>query len=111
MNISMNEINDVTVVEIDGKIIYETEKVVKDKIELLFETGKIKIVMNLNKLTYINSSGLGMLIALLKKARSIGGDVTLSCLTKDIKELFRVTSLDNIFKIADTDDDALNLFS
>lgn len=110
MEINISEINDITIVDIDGKIIYETEKIVKEYIEKLFDAGKIKIILNLSKLSYINSSGLGMLITLLKKSRSIGGDVKLSSLTKDIKELFRVTSLDHIFKVVENNEIAVEDF-
>lgn len=66
------------------------------------ETGKL--VIDLSEVDYISSSGIGVLVSTLKKARHSGGSLVLCGMTPDIHELFTLTHLDRVFTIAATVD-------
>lgn len=108
LNISSKD--NITVVEIAGRIIYETENEFRNTILGLVDEDKVNIVLNLGKLSYVNSSGLGILINLLKVAQKKGGDIKLAELQGEIRELFSITSLDQIFSIYADIDEAIESF-
>jgi anti-sigma B factor antagonist len=61
--------------------------------------GAPRIVLALSKMDYIDSSGLGALVKLLKKSRLAGGDTKLSGLRPEVRKVFELTRLDKIFDI------------
>lgn len=65
--------------------------------------------IDLEKLIYMNSSGLNTLIQLLTKARVAGGEAVLYNMNKKINELILITKLHTLFKVADTKADALSI--
>jgi anti-sigma B factor antagonist len=68
-------------------------------------------VIDLSELQHINSSGLGVLITLLTKARRVGGDVTIANPSDYINNLLVITKLNTIFHIHDTRQEALDSLS
>jgi anti-sigma B factor antagonist len=106
MEITYKEIGDVSVVSFAGRIIYDTEEIVKKELDRIIKSKQKKIVFNLSELTYINSSGLGLLINVLKQVRANNGDIKLSNLRPELNELFRITSLNSVFDIFAEEADA-----
>lgn len=111
MEINCKELSDVKVYTFSGRIIYDTEEIVKKKMEEIISGACKKIVFNLTDLTYINSSGLGLLINVLKQVRAAGGDIKLSNLRPELSELFRITSLNSVFEIFPEETDAVKKFA
>jgi len=110
MEITTRDCNDVKVVCFKGRIVYDTEDIVKKETEKLIK-GTIKnLVFNFAELTYINSSGLGLLINILKQVRAAKGDVKLSNLRPELMELFKITSLNSVFDISADEDTAVAKF-
>lgn len=108
IRLESKEIQDnIHVVTIEGRVIYETEREFQEMIAGLIKAGKVNIVLNLAGLSYVNSSGLGLIINLLKQTQSVGGDIKLVSLQPDIYNLFSITSLIQVFKIFDSVDDAV----
>ena len=79
------------------------------KVEELIENNKSKIAINLANLKYMNSSGLNTLIMLLTKARNTGGDTVIYNMNKKINELLLVTKLNTLFKVVDSEEQALKM--
>ncbi|PKK91640.1 MAG: hypothetical protein CVV64_02950 [Candidatus Wallbacteria bacterium HGW-Wallbacteria-1] len=98
------------IVNVEGRIIYETEKTFKDAITDLIKSDKTRIVLNLHGLSYINSAGLGVLINLLKTSKAHGGDIRLCQLNSDLAELFKITNLNQVFTIFDDAEQAVESF-
>jgi len=70
-----------------------------------------KFVLDLQKLDWSGSLGIGALIGCLTAARGAGGDLRLSGLNQKILQLLHITKLDGVFHIYDTVNQALNSFS
>ena len=81
------------------------------EIDANIRNGENKIVLNLQNLKYINSSGLNVLINILTKARKEGGDVAICCVNKKINELLVITKLDSIFNVSENEEKALELLN
>lgn len=110
MEIRYKDVGDVNVVSFAGRIIYDTEEVVKKELEKIIKSKAQKVVFNLADLTYINSSGLGLLINVLKQVRAQSGDIKLSNLRPELSELFRITSLNSVFEIFNEESEAISKY-
>lgn len=80
-----------------------------EKVEGLAKENCNKWAIDLEKLIYMNSSGLNTLIQLLTKARVAGGEAVLYNMNKKINELILITKLHTLFKVADTKEEAMAL--
>ena len=65
------------------------------------------VVLDCHGIDFIDSSGLGALIALLKRVTERGGDLKLACLPKKVRMVFEITRAYKIFQICDTVEEAL----
>ncbi len=70
-----------------------------------------KILINLQDLKYMNSSGLNVLINILTKARKGGGDVAICCVNKKVNELLVITKLNDVFNVSLSPEDALQILN
>ncbi|MBV8246710.1 MAG: STAS domain-containing protein [Candidatus Eremiobacteraeota bacterium] len=98
---------DAYVVELNGEIDVYTSPKVKDATSELIDQGHYNLVINLEKVRYIDSTGLGVLIGSLKRVREHGGSVNLVCNNPQIKKIFDITGLVKIFGIYDDEESAM----
>lgn len=86
----------VTVFQVNGEINISTSPELKK----LFEKQPAKkVVVDLEKVNYIDSSGLATLVEMLKKTKSQGGSLGLAAMSDKVKSLFEITKLDKLFPI------------
>jgi anti-sigma B factor antagonist len=111
MNISTREVSHVTILDLDGRIALgpETEKL-RDAIRQLIAADKKKIVLNLARVDYIDSSGVGELVASYTAVRNAGGELKLLALTKKVHDVLYVTKLYTVFDIKDDEFTAVKSF-
>ncbi|WP_089854062.1 STAS domain-containing protein [Halolactibacillus miurensis] len=104
MNLSIDvvETDNQTVLTVKGEIDAYTAPLLKEK--LLPATAKEteKIIVDLNDVTYMDSTGLGVFISALKSAKEHGSTLTLVNLQERVHRLFKITSLDSIIEIDTT---------
>jgi len=91
--------NDVLIISADGGIDKQTSKKFVEQIFKLIENGMTKIIVDCQKLTYISSWGLGVLLRLHKRAKAAGGEVKIANVHSRIVALLNVTHLNKIFGI------------
>ena len=73
----------------------------------LVEGGANHIVVDMEKVDFLDSTGLGVLVGALKRVRSNDGDLYLVCTQPRIRKVFEVTGLTKVFSLFDTVDDAV----
>ena len=106
IKVNVRDAGDAYVVELGGEIDVYTSPKVKDAITELIDQGHYNLVINLEKVRYIDSTGLGVLIGGLKRVREHGGTVSLVCTNPQIRKIFDITGLVKIFGIFDDEADA-----
>ncbi len=102
-NISLK--SDFILLELQGELLDAfTAKEMLEKVdEVLAEQKEVKsIIIDLHGLNFINSTGLGVLIKVLTKARNNGGEVVITRVEKRVKDLLVMTKLNSVFKVLDT---------
>ena len=108
MSIKEKMHGDVAVISIKGNLMGEPQTTqLRDKIYSLLQDGMKKIVLDLKGVRWINSSGLGTLIAALTSVKTKGGDLRLACITEKVESVLVVTRLVKVFKEYETVDRAV----
>ncbi|MFQ5824302.1 MAG: STAS domain-containing protein [bacterium] len=103
--------NGVVILELSGKIMGGPDAtLLNDKLHELIEAGNTKIVADLEKVNWMNSSGLGILIGGLTTMRNSGGDLKLANVTERIQSLLMITKLLTVFETFDSVDSAVQSF-
>ncbi|TAM61285.1 anti-sigma factor antagonist [bacterium] len=95
------------VIDLVGEIDVYTSPAVKDAITQLIDEGHYHLLINLEGVRYIDSTGLGVLIGALKRVREHAGSVSLVCANPQIKKIFDITGLVKIFGIFETEQSAI----
>jgi anti-sigma B factor antagonist len=105
-----NNNNNYAVISLSGNLIEKGQAIsLLEQVDELTKSGCNKWAIDLEKLIYMNSSGLNTLIQLLTKARVGGGEAVLYNMNKKINELILITKLHTLFKVAERKQDALTL--
>ena len=105
MQIKMIESDGVMICEVMGEINISTSPELKKKFETIKNN---KVVIDMLKVDYIDSSGLATLVELLKKLKQKGGRLSLSQVSEKVKSLFEITKLDRLFGIYPSNDVAID---
>ena len=112
MDISERRAGGVTIVDLSGKLVASDNLgTLKDKVTSLLFQGEKRIVLNLGNVSYVDSSGLGELVACHGSAVRAGGEVKLANAGKRIKDLLVMTRLLTVFDAHDSEDAAIKSFS
>lgn len=105
------EVNGVAVVEIEGRIVLgEESNAFRERVKGLLAGGKKKIVLDMKNVTYIDSAGLGTLVASFHSARSQGATLKLANLGSKFREVLQVTKLYTVFETFDNEAAAVSSF-
>ena len=105
---NMKEISaKVALIEVEGDIDFSISQKLKEELIGLVNTGKSKLIIDLGKVRYIDSSGLEALTSTQSKARFHQGDIYLICSDMNIRKIFDITGLDEYIKIFDTREKAI----
>lgn len=97
--------NNLWEVNVKGEIdIFNSQEFKTSLLELL-EQKQAGIAIDCDELSYIDSTGLGALVAVLKKTKEFGGEVSLYNVKPKLYKLFRITNLDKVFKIEGEEDE------
>ena len=110
LNISERQVGDVTILDMDGKItIGEGSVALRTAIRRLLEEGKKKILLNLAKVGYIDSSGIGELVSSYTAINKDGGQLKLQSHAKAAGPL-TITKLLTVFDVYESEEEALSSF-
>lgn len=105
-----NEEGDVTIFSLKGNLDALTAPTLKKEIEALLAARKINVVFDLSGLELIDSSGVGAIVSLFKRVRTLQGDVKIACLQGQPFEIFKLLRLDRAFEIFDLKEEAIKRF-
>ena len=111
MQLTERTINDVTILDLDGRLTNDAgAELLRDTFSNLVKQGKTKVLINLAKVPYVDSGGLGELVHCLVSTKKAQGEVKLMGLTSRITDLLAITRLVTVFDTFETELDALVSF-
>ncbi len=98
------------VVDIDGEIDVSTSPKVKEILNDLIDHDRTNLIVNMEKVRYIDSTGLVAFISALKRVRERNGKIIMICTNPHILKIFNITGLINVFEVFQTQEEAMRIF-
>lgn len=103
--------DEIVILEPKGKIMGGPDaSLLHDKLHEYIEQNKTKVIVDLSKVDWMNSTGLGILISGLTTVRNNNGELKLANLTKKVQSLLTITKLVTVFESYDSLDEAIDSF-
>ncbi len=103
----VSELSGWTVVTIYGELDVATSPQLRERLIELVNDGRARLVLALDGIDFLDSTGLGTIVSVLKRARTHGGDLRLVCTETRITRLFEITGLDKAVPLLPTLDAAV----
>ena len=110
MEITVREEDTAAVLVLKGRLDLASGAILKEQMKAQFAKQQTCIHLNLAEVEFVNSSGLGALVSIMKEVRLLKGRLTLSNLASYVQEIFEITQLSHIFEIYATEEEALASF-
>ena len=97
----------IEVIDVQGEIDIYTAPRLRELLIDLVSKGSYQLVVNLDKVGFLDSTGLGVLVGGLRRVRAHDGSLDLVCTQQRILKIFRITGLTEVFGIYETVDQAI----
>lgn len=111
MKIVERLVGDVVILDLQGKILIgEGDDQLREAVTKLADSGKMKILLNLAEVPYVDSAGLGEVVRCYTTVSRKGGKLKLLNLTKKIQDLLAITKLLTVFETYENEEEAINSF-
>ena len=110
MEIQEQKKDNVNIISVSGKLDSYSSIDLEKKLDNLIGSAQVFLVADFDKLEYISSSGLRVLLGALKKVKKQNGDLKLAGLKPFIKEVFDISGFTQLFTITDNVDSAVSGF-
>ena len=112
LKMTNREVDGVAVVALDGRIVLgEESNALREKVKSLIAEGKKKVVLNMANITFIDSAGLGTLVAAHHSAKSQGAALKLAHLGAKFQEVLQITKLLTVFDVYNSEAEAVASFA
>ncbi len=111
LKLTKRTVDGILVISCNGRIVFgEESSLLRDDVKKAIADGSKRIVLNLGEVNYIDSGGLGTLVALHTTAHIAGANIKLASLTKRVGDLLQVTKLLTVFEVHNSEYEALEAF-
>lgn len=107
LTVSTSERDDVVVVTVSGEVDVYTAPQLRSALEDRIADGRTALVIDLEDVGFIDSTGLGVLVGRLKTVRKVGGWLSVVCTSERILRLFAITGLDQVLPLHDSVESAV----
>jgi anti-anti-sigma factor len=102
---------DVQILRLEGYVDAHTFTDFEEELNKLVESGQYNLLLDLEKLTYINSTGLGLLMATFRQVRQYEGDLVIAKMSDKITNIFNLLGFSRLIHTYPTEEEALKKFS
>jgi len=100
----------VTVIDMEGELDTNTAPEFDVHLKKTLDQNKFRIVLNMEHLTYISSTGFGSLVAVIDQVRKNSGDIKLAQMIPEVYEVVKMLEFDQVFKTFKTEENAVRAF-
>ena len=106
LGIDVRKVGSQSVVDVKGEIDVYTAPKLREKLIELVSEGSYDVVVNLEGVDFLDSTGLGVLVGALKRVKAHDGSLALVCTQDKILKIFKITGLTKVFPIHDSVEEA-----
>lgn len=111
MKITTDKQDDIFICRLEGEIDFNNSPDLRKSFIKLIENQAKKVILDLEKVTYVDSSGLATLVEMLQKLKNSDGQLKLTNLQEKVRSVFEITKLEKIFEIYSQTQQAIESFS
>jgi len=112
LQITERRIGDVTVLDLWGRIVlWEGDAPFRHHMDNLIKEGRLKIILNMQNVSYIDSAGVGVMVGKLVSVRRQGGDIKLLHLSHRSLRVMTITKLVTVFETFESEEEAVRSFA
>ncbi len=102
LSLAVREVAGHVVLEARGEVDIYTSAMLRERLIEVIDGGARQVVVDLSRVDFLDSSGLGVLVGALKRIRTADGDLNLVCASEKLLKIFRITALDRVFRLHDS---------
>jgi anti-sigma B factor antagonist len=106
LTITSRAVDEFDVIEIGGEIDVYTAPRLRETIVNAVEAGQNRLIIDVQQVQFLDSTGLGVLVGALKRVRADGGSLDIVCTQERILKIFEITGLDKVFGLHGSVDEA-----
>jgi anti-sigma B factor antagonist len=99
LSLNVRSVGDRSVLDVVGEVDVYSAPELRERLSELLSAAKPNLIVNLSEVTFLDSTGIGTLVAGLNRAVQFGGSLALVCDHDRILKLFKITGLDSVFVI------------
>lgn len=107
VSLRLSELGPWTVARLDGDVDIATAPKVREQLIALLTDRSPFVVVDLDGVGFLDSTGLGVIVGVLKRARTLGGDLRLVCSQPTVRRVFEITALDRTMPLAASPEEAV----
>ena len=111
LQINVRSKRDVAVIDLTGEVDAYTSARFREAMVEVIDDGAVNLVIVMDKVEYIDSSGLGALVGGLKRASERDGRIVIVCKNPQVKKVFEITGLERVFPLCLAEDEAVEMLS
>ena len=112
MKVTTRQVDGITVLDLSGRItLGEGSVTLRDAVHDVLAKGSKKILLNLENISYIDSSGIGEMVSAFTSVKNAGGELKLLNLTKKVHDLLQITKLYTVFDVHEDEAHAVRSFA
>ena len=109
MKIQIKSSSEADKVVLQGEVDFQTAADLRQELQKLTARRSPKILIDLKKVSYIDSSGLAAFVGVFQSTKSYGGKIAFFNLSEGVRDIFRISKLDSVFPLATNEKEALSL--
>lgn len=99
MRLQQRTIGRAVVFDIEGEIDLFNTSEIKQSLQQAIAANQFRIIVNMERVAYIDSTGIGVFLSVLKTLRDSGGDLKLAALSPAVEKVFQLTRLNGFFQV------------
>lgn len=111
LQIAERVVGDVTILDMQGRLVLDETEFFRRRVDELLRQNRLKVVLNLKDVTYIDSAGVGMMVGKYLSVRRLGGDIKLLHLSPRSYRVMTITKLLTVFEAFDSEEQAIAAFA
>ena len=108
VSVRVSELGHWAVARVDGDVDIATAPRVREHLIALLTDRSPFVVVDLDGVGFLDSTGLGVIVGVLKRARTLGGDLRLVCTQPSVRRVFEITALDRTMPLAASVEEAVS---
>ncbi len=111
MKIQQREKDGICIFELSGDLDFHSSPELREKLHAMTDKQVPKVLINLKKVNYIDSSGLATFVEVLQRIKKYNGKLVLTDLVPSVRGVFEIAKLDSVFSLAKSEQEAAQFLS